>query len=43
MNKIKTWFKNLWVRIKPYIGYIGAFLGGVLGFLFLRQKKLLVL
>ena len=39
MNKIKTWFKNLGTRIKPYIGYIGAFLGGILGFLFLRRKK----
>ena len=39
MKRIKEFFQRFWQKAKPYVGYAGAFVGGVITFLFLQKKK----
>ena len=39
MKRIKEFFQGLWQKVKPYVGYVGAFVGGVITFIFLQKKK----
>lgn len=36
---MKAFFQKIYSKMKPYIGYIAAFLGVILGFLLLKPKK----
>lgn len=37
-NKIKSFFSWLWQKVKPYVGYIAAFLGGLICLILLGRK-----
>ena len=36
---MKQFFQKIFQKVKPYLGYIAAFLGAVVGFIFWRSKR----
>lgn len=36
---LKKWFISVFQKLKPYLGYVAAFTGGMLAFLFLGKKR----
>lgn len=36
---LKKWFISILQKLKPYLGYVAAFIGGILAFLLLGKKR----
>lgn len=36
---LKKWFISIFQKLKPYLGYVAAFVGGMLAFLLLGRKR----
>lgn len=36
---LKKWFVSIFQKLKPYLGYVAAFVGGMLAFLLLGRKR----